>query len=173
MVHGHGAYVQTAEQSDTVGRHSGGTGRRAGRLLRDNVERPGGRARVGQARCHGKRRGASGRMGRYQTTNNLKGATIAQDDRDTRRYRPGAGTRWPGGPIFMLHRRRGALDRYERPCALCESLRTLCERGCVLAPLSPCAAWRGGACEFARSRRRPGAPRPSCCMLCATGAGCG
>jgi len=30
-------------------------------------------------------------------------------------------------PILMLHRQRDA--RYERPCALCERLRTLCERG--------------------------------------------
>jgi hypothetical protein len=66
-------------------------------------------------------------------------------------------------PILMLHRQRDA--RYERPCALCERLRTLCERGCVLAPPSPCA---GGA-GLASARGLADGCSEAELLLCATG----
>jgi hypothetical protein len=121
----------------TVGRHSGGTGRRA--AATEGQRGAGGRARVGRARCHKRRKVASGRMGRTNPRTTTKGRAIAQNE--TRpRYR-GQGCGGLVAPILMLHRQRDA--RYERPCALCERLRTLCARGCVLAP--PIAVrWRVG-----------------------------
>ncbi len=62
-----------------------------GLLLRDNVERVGDRARVGRARCHKRRRVASGRMGRTNPRTTTKGRAIAQDETQPRYRGQGRG----------------------------------------------------------------------------------
>ena len=148
MAHGHGAYVQTAEPSDSQWAATVAV-RAEGLLLRDNVERAG---EPGASGGHGATRDAGWLAGARDEPTHEQPQRGEQSAPKTSRYRhdpgiPESGTRRPGASPYphagMLHRQRDT--RYERPCALCERLRTLWERGRVLAP--PIALrWRGGAC---------------------------
>jgi hypothetical protein len=121
------------------------------------VERAGEPGSGGHGATGDRRRVASGRVGQSNPRTTTKGRAIAQS-KTRPRYR-GQGHGGLVAPILMLHKQRDA--HYERPCALCERLRALCERGCVLAPPSPCAGGAGLASH--REVSPTGAPRPSCC----------
>ena len=96
--------------------------RAEGLLLRDNVER----ACEPRAGGHGASNNAGWLAGAWDEPAHEQPPRSGRSPKTERapRYR-GQGRGGMVAPILMLHRQRDA--RYERPCALCERLRTLHE----------------------------------------------